>query len=322
MDDRSVALGMALVATSAASVACGIGCSSSTTERSCEQFAPLRTCPAGATVHGIDVSKYQGMVDWAQAKSAGIRFAFARISDGTANPDATFSANWHGMVESGIVRGAYQYFRASVSPSAQATLVVASLDNAGGLGSADLPVVLDLETSDGQTESTIEANVRTWLTAIEGQTGRTPIIYTSTGTYPISMATFAAYPLWVANYGATCPSMPVGWSNWRFWQYSSTGSVNGIQGDVDLDEFDGTLSALTAFGKSAGAAASGPRFTDASALTFDDAAPPAEAGLLAEDGAAQEAPANRGDVAMGSAGNPLAHASMPGPDAQVGSCRP
>jgi lysozyme len=321
MNDRSVAVGVALIATCAASVACAVGCSSSSTETSCEQAAPLRTCAAGATVHGIDVSKYQGMVDWARAKSTGVQFAFARISDGTANPDATFAANWHGMLANGIVRGAYQYFRASVSPSAQASLVVTSLAMAGGLGSADLPVVLDLETADGQAESTIETNVRAWLTAIEAQTGRTPIIYTSTGTYPISMATFAAYPLWVANYGATCPSMPVGWSNWRFWQYSSTGSVNGIQGDVDLDEFDGTLAELTAFAASVDAAVSGQRFIDASARTGDDAAPPAQPGLLAEDGGA-EAPADGGDVAMGSAGSPLAHASMPGAGAQVGSCRP
>jgi lysozyme len=197
-----------------------------------------------------------------------------------------------------------------------------SLDNAGGLGSADLPVVLDLETSDGEAESTIETNVRAWLTAVERQTGRTPIIYTSTGTYPISMATFAAYPLWVANYGANCPSMPVGWSNWRFWQYSSTGSVTGIQGDVDLDEFDGTLAELTAFGGGADAAANAQRFTDASARTSDDAAPPADAGLLAEDAGAQPAPAHGGDVAMGSAGTALTHASMPEAGAPVGSCRP
>jgi lysozyme len=321
MNGRSVALSAALVATSAASVACVIGCSSSPSERSCEQFAPLRTCPAGATVHGIDVSKYQGTVDWAQAKSTGVGFAFARISDGTANLDMTFGTNWRGMLESGIVRGAYQYFRASVSPSAQAALVVTSLDNAGGLGAADLPVVLDLETSDGQAEATIENNVRAWLTAIEKQTGRTPIIYTSTGTYPISMATFATYPLWVANYGASCPSMPVGWSTWRFWQYSSTGNVKGIQGDVDLDEFDGTLAELTAFGGSADAGTNGQRFPDASALAGDDAAPPAP-GLPAEDGGVQEAPADGGDVAMGSAGNPLAHVSMPGAGAQIGSCRP
>src|SRR5258708_13402384 len=96
--------------------------------------------------------------------------------------------------------------------------------------------------------------MRTGLVGVAAQTRRTPIIYTSAGTYPVTSAAFASYPLWVANYGATCPSMPVGWSQWEFWQTSSTGSVSGITGGVDLDEFNGTLSDLMSFGGAAGGA--------------------------------------------------------------------
>src|SRR5207245_9703027 len=90
--------------------------------------------------------------------------------------------------------------------------------------------------------------------------------YTSAGTYPVTSAAFASYPLWVANYGATCPSMPVGWSQWKFWQTSSTGSVSGITGAVDLDEFNGTLADLMSFGGAAGGtgrAAGTPQASDA-----------------------------------------------------------
>ena len=222
------------------------------------------------------------------------------------------------MQSNGVVRGAYQYFRASVDPTAQASLVVSSLQKAGGLHAGDLPVVMDLETADGQPEATIEANVHTWLAAVEAQTGRTPIIYTSSGTYPVSTPAFAAYPLWVANYGASCPSMPTGWSQWQFWQNSSTGSVNGIgTGNVDLDEFNGTLADLTAFAGSALVDSGMPGPTG-------DGGPPSDAGPAeSEAGAAEEAGVSgNGGSAMGNAGNmvSLADASTGSPDASTVNC--
>jgi lysozyme len=208
----------------------------------------LQVCPGASALHGVDVSTYQGTIAWAQVKAAKIDFAFARISDGTTHPDAQFASNWQGMKSAGLVRGAYQYFRASQDAAGQANLVVSSLATAGGLLPGDLPVVLDLETADGQSESTIEAHVQTWLVAVAAQTGRAPIVYTSLGTYPVTTSAFASYPLWVADWTTACPAMPNGWSDWKFWQYSDTGSVPGISGAVDLDEFDGTLADLTSFG--------------------------------------------------------------------------
>jgi lysozyme len=252
------------------------GCSSPTDGNVCKQSSALRTCASGSVVQGVDVSKYDGTVNWSQAKGAGIVFGFARISDGTANPDMDFAGNWRGMRQNGVVRGAYQYFRASVDPMAQANLVASSLQGAGGLQVGDLPVVMDIETADGQPEATIEAHMKIWLGAVAMQTGRTPIIYTSAGTYPVTTSSFASYPLWVANYGATCPSMPTGWSQWLFWQTSSTGSVNGVgSGNVDLDEFNGSLAQLADLtaGSDSGAA---PPPTDASSAA--EAGQPRDAG--------------------------------------------
>jgi lysozyme len=310
-----------------AGVVCGVfvGCgsdSSSGSGSTCSQSSPLtRVCPAdaGAKVSGVDVSKYEATINWTQVKGAGIQFAFARISDGTANPDAYFAANWKGMKAQGIVRGAYQFFRAGADPTAQANLVVTSLQQAGGLQAGDLPVVMDIETADGQPESTIESNMRTWLGIVAARTPYTPIIYTSAGTYPVTTAAFASYPLWVANYGATCPSMPTGWSQWKFWQTSSTGSVSGISGAVDLDQYNGNLADLMSFGVGAAidASAPGPSGggpTDAS--TSADAPGPSpgiDAGTtnIASTGGADDAGAAMGSAGIGSR-----------PDASTTPCRP
>ncbi|HEY1693376.1 MAG TPA: GH25 family lysozyme [Polyangiaceae bacterium] len=204
-------------------------------------------CASGTTVKGVDVSTYQGSVDWASVKAAGIDFAFTRISDGTGSPDGTFKTNWEGMKTAGIIRGAYQYWEPADDPTAQANLVASSLQGGGGLVAGDLPVVMDIETSGGASAATIEANMTTWLAAVKASTGKTPIIYTSEGTYPITATTFDTYDLWAANYTTGCPAMPVGWTKWVFWQNADNGSVGGISGGVDTDEYNGTLAELQAY---------------------------------------------------------------------------
>ena len=202
-------------------------------------------------------------------RDAGIAFAFARISDGTAFTDADFATNWAAMGRAGLVRGGYQFFRASQDPSAQAGLVMAALADAGGLQSGDLPVVMDIETADGQSSPAVQARMNVWLQAVASGTGRSPIVYTNEGTSPVIGSGFGSYALWVANWGASCPTLPAGWSSWRFWQYSATGTLEGITGAVDLDEFDGTLSELLVF---SGVGPSGNPGTDAAARDGDAAA--------------------------------------------------
>lgn len=210
--------------------------------------AALRVCASGPTVTGIDVSYYQGTVDWAAVKRSGRAFAFARVSDGTGFRDPTFARNWAAMKREGLIRGAYQYFRASDDPIAQADLV---LDAIGTLEPGDLPPVLDLETSDGMSSSTVIARAAAWVNRVEAATGRSPIIYTSIGyweTLPASStAQFAKRPLWVANYGVSCPHVPDTWSTWRFWQFSESGSVPGVSGNTDVNVWNGTLDELRAF---------------------------------------------------------------------------
>jgi len=213
----------------------------------------LTVCAESATTtFGIDVSKWQGTINWPAVAGDGVRFAFIRVSDGTGYIDQKFGANWSGAGAQGILRGAYQFFRADESVEAQAQIV---LDHLAEHGAGELPPVIDVESADGQTAATIAANVGRWIDIVEAATGRSPIIYT--GRYfwdgSVKSDAFADRALWIAHWtSAACPGLPTPWDDWDFWQYSATGRVAGISGDVDLNRFEGTLEDLRVYGAGAG----------------------------------------------------------------------
>jgi lysozyme len=211
---------------------------------------PVVVCAGGTTVEGVDVSEFQGSINWNSVHGSGRDFAVARVSDGTGHPDATFAANWSGIKAAGMVRGVYQFFRASEDPTAQANLLVSAV---GSLGADDLPPVADVEVSDGVSGATLSANLATWVSVIKAKTGRTPIIYTAPGFWNSLPNTgqFGSDTLWVANWQVSCPDTPTPWTSWKFWQYddgSTTANVPGISGAVDKDRFNGSLAQLQAFG--------------------------------------------------------------------------
>jgi MYXO-CTERM domain-containing protein len=146
-----------------------------------------------------------------------------------------------------MVRGVYQFFRASEDPTAQANLLVNAI---GTLGANDLPPVADVEVSDGVSGGTLVANLATWVNVIKARTGRTPMIYSAPGFWNGLPGTgqFAGEVLWVANWQVNCPDTPTPWTGWTFWQYADNGSVPGISGAVDLDEFNGSAAQLGSLG--------------------------------------------------------------------------
>jgi lysozyme len=189
---------------------------------------------------GIDVSKDQGSVAWGAVADAGIVFAFIKATDGMTYVDPMFAQNWQEAGAAGLLRGAYHFFRAEDDPQTQATWFWQTV---GGPG--ELPLVVDVEETMGQPASVVVANLTAFLASLEQLTGKQPIIYTDPGFWNgLGTSAFGAYPLWVANYGVAQPTLPAGWAIWDFWQYSETGQVAGIQGDVDLDVFSGPASAL------------------------------------------------------------------------------
>jgi len=244
----------------------------------------LTVCPTGTIIQGVDVSVYQGTVDWAKVKAAGVDFAFARVSDGTGTLDTTFAANWKGMQAAGIVRGVYQFFEPGEDPVKQADLVMSQVKAAGGFEAGDLPPVMDMEVTGGQTDATIQANMQAWLTEIEKTYGRNGIIYTNESTSTHFGGKFTSYPLWVASWGGTCPTMPDGFTAWKFWQYADTGTINGISGAVDHDEFNGSLSDLQTWANPSPPPSDG------------GTPPPSDAGTTSDSGGAHDASTSTPDA--------------------------
>jgi len=210
----------------------------------CDEAAVI--CPDGVTIFGIDVSYWQGNINWNSVANDGVEFAFIRVADGHFQ-DPDFAVNWSGAQSAGVIRGAYQYFRPGQDAVSQANLFLADM---GPLQPGDLPPVLDVETDDGLSDSAVVAGIHDWIDTVEFATGVMPIIYTSfyswqsdTGDSP----DFAAYPMWVANWQVNCPNVPAPWNHWEFWQTSDSGSVSGIGGAVDTNEFNGDLQALLDF---------------------------------------------------------------------------
>lgn len=194
---------------------------------------------------GIDVSHYQGTINWSSVKQAGIAFAYAKATDGSTNIDSQFKTNWPGMKTAGLLRGAYHFFEPTSDATAQANNFIHTV---GSLQPTDLPPVIDVEVSNGVSNSQMISGVTTWLNLVKQGLGRTPMIYTMASFWNAHLNDqFGSYPLWIAHYDVQSPTIPRGWSQWAFWQHSQSGSVSGVTGNIDLDWFNGSLATLQSF---------------------------------------------------------------------------
>jgi lysozyme len=252
--NRTIAARVSLASTVLLGACCSISCGGAPGDGNAQKVGwtsePVTVCAGGSTVEGVDVSEYQGSINWGSVHGAGIDFAIARVSDGTGHSDPTFSANWSGIKGAGMVRGVYQFFRGSESGSAQADLLVNAI---GSLGAGDLPPVADVEVSDGVSGDTLVASLAAWVAEIKAKLGVTPMIYTAPGFWNglPNTGQFGSEVLWVANWQVSCPDTPTPWTAWKFWQYddgTTTPNVPGISGGVDKDRFNGSLSELQSIG--------------------------------------------------------------------------
>jgi GH25 family lysozyme M1 (1,4-beta-N-acetylmuramidase) len=203
--------------------------------------------------NGVDVSRYQHphgtAIDWRAVKASGQTFTFIKASEGTTVRNGHFAADWKAAKAAGLYRGAYHFARpsrAKGSAVAQANAFVKAIGNQRTPGT--LPPVLDLESNTARMRpAELAVWTRAFLTTVEQKTGRKPMIYTYPAFWSASMGAttaFAGYPLWIAHYtSAKAPRTP-GWSSWTFWQYTSSGSVRGIRGDVDRNRFRGSAAQL------------------------------------------------------------------------------
>lgn len=195
--------------------------------------------PAGYQIHGIDVSKYQSAISWdrvtaIKADGAVFGFVFIKATEGLENIDPYFRKNWLGAKQAGLVRGAYHFFIPTKSGKAQAETFLEMVK----LQKGDLPPVLDIEHTYGTPTSLLQQRLADWLTAIEKIYRVKPIIYTNINFYRNFLAgRFDDYPLWIAHYLA--PRKPGISRSWSFWQHNERGRVQGINGNVDFNVFNG-----------------------------------------------------------------------------------
>jgi GH25 family lysozyme M1 (1,4-beta-N-acetylmuramidase) len=204
--------------------------------------------PAGPT-EGIDVSHWQGAIDWPTVRAAGKRFAFIKASEATDFVDVNYTTYRAQAKAAGLYVGAYHFARPDSTPGD----AVAEADHfltTAQVVSGELLPVLDLEVAGGLSQTQLQNWVRGYLGRIYERTGLRGVIYMSPAfwkTYAGDTIWFAANGykvIWIAHWTTgsepTVAAADWGGQGWTFWQYTSNGTVPGISGRVNLDHYEGT----------------------------------------------------------------------------------
>lgn len=211
------------------------------------------TTEGGGYLQGVDVSQYQGRIDW-RAVARTQQFAIARATLGNTYVDTYYASNRYGARAAHVRLGAYHF--AKPGSNANDALIEADLFvRVAKLRRGDLIPALDLEVTGGLGPWTLQKWVRTWLARVASQVGVKPMIYVSPTfwkTYMGNTTWFAnaGYKtLWIAHWNVSAPTVPAanwGGKGWTFWQWTSCGHVTGITGCVDRDRYNGSnLSPVT-----------------------------------------------------------------------------
>lgn len=199
-----------------------------------DQRAPAPT-PA-PELHGIDVSHYQGHVDWPTVAKAGVSFAYVKLTEGVTWRDPYGARNLEQARLAGLRVGAYHYLTAS-DPHEQARAFLDALGLDVEAMPPRLPPMLDLESPRLDSDAADRALV--WLHLVEEALGVAPFVYT----FPDFAETrhlercpeLARFPLWIAHYGVSAPRVPRPWGTWVIWQKSGGDRVPGIGPKCDVD---------------------------------------------------------------------------------------
>ncbi|WP_340561451.1 lysozyme [Streptomyces sp. GSL17-111] len=207
-------------------------------------------------VQGIDVSHWQGSINWSSVKASGIDFAYIKATEGTSFKDSRFGANYTGAYYAGLIRGAYHFARPNYSNGATQANFFASNGGAWSRDNQTLPGVLDIEhnPSGSMCYGLSTTQMRTWIndfyTTYKARTGRDMVIYTTASWWNTCTGRWTGMynkaPLWIAHWGVSSPTIPSGFPTWTIWQYTATGRVGGVAGDVDRNKFNGSMSRLLA----------------------------------------------------------------------------
>lgn len=197
--------------------------------------------PEGYEIHGIDISHYQGKIDWEQLKNAMIkgcpvRFVIIKSTEGSSQLDENFRENFNQVRDFGFIRGVYHFWSNKSTAREQAYYFLDKVHLTDG----DLPPVLDIEhkPADKSVED-FQRDVLTWLHIVEDKYHAKPIIYTyyKFKEQYLSAPVFDDYPYWIAHYYVDKVQYK---GKWKFWQHTDVGKLPGIKGYVDFNIYNGS----------------------------------------------------------------------------------
>ncbi len=195
---------------------------------------------------GIDVSHWQGIIDWQKVADDGIQHVFIKMSEGETYTDIKFYDNWHAAKSAGLKVNVYHYFKALETSKNQLVNINRNLSLVEFDPSTNL-LAIDVEQRGNEKASKDEMTdqLQELLDSIKRDIPLDgyPILYCSPAYWDSAINwekyDFGIHPLWIANWNVEKPQIPQTWQKseltWSWWQYSSKGKVNGINGPVDLD---------------------------------------------------------------------------------------
>ncbi len=194
-------------------------------------------------VHGIDISKWQGEIDWFEVKRAGTAFAYMKATEGGDHLDERFQINWEGARQAGVPRGAYHFMFWCRSAEEQAAWFKRNVPR-----DADaLPPVLDAEWN-GHSKTCpkridpelARQKIAIMLKAMREHTGKKPIIYTDIPFHAdVLEGQHIDHDFWLRSVAAE-PHERYNSRTWKLWQFTTTGRVPGIKGPVDRNAYSGS----------------------------------------------------------------------------------
>ncbi|MGV3488527.1 MAG: GH25 family lysozyme [Tuberibacillus sp.] len=184
---------------------------------------------------GIDVSHWQGDIDWVKVREAGKRFAFIKTTEGAEVLDSEWKANAKGAERAELDYGFYHFAR--FCSETDALREAQHFLNTIRSWNSSLPHVLDLEITNGLSKEKLSRFAKAFLEKVRDETGHEVMLYTNTNMAKNHLTDILKeYPLWIAHYGRQQPEENSIWDKWRVFQYTNKGRVPGIRGFVDLDE--------------------------------------------------------------------------------------
>lgn len=200
-------------------------------------------------VHGLDVARYQGQIDFNKARASGVRFVFIKSTEGKDYIDPYFAENWRRAREAGVARGAYHFMYWCSLAREQADWFIRNVPNDPDA----LPPVLDIEFNNhsscknGHSREDMLEKIQVMLAAMEAHTGKVPIIYTDINFHREVLAgVHFDNPFWLRSTAAE-PHHRYHDRQWLFWQWTQTGTMSGVNTEVDRNSFYGDENAWTSF---------------------------------------------------------------------------